>query len=231
MADNSDTKKAKKEQPDFSQMEPWEIQDYKREKRKGVIQVIKYWLFAASAAIIQLVSFTILQAVLPDMGTMNFIIDMPTNLFIATTVALILSILWNFTLNRKFTFKSAGNVPRAMFLAFLFYVPFYPFQTWYVPTITAALGSTEVAGIIAEATVILLNGIFEFCWQKFFIYRNEADSALAKYDVGTIGEFGEITPEKSEFSGTDMYELLHNKVDINAIPDKQLKKILAEDND
>ena len=49
--------------------------------------------------------------------------------FISTTVALCASILWNFTFNRKFTFKDAGNVPKAMLLAFLFYVPFYPFQT------------------------------------------------------------------------------------------------------
>lgn len=209
-------------------MTPEEIAEYKKEKRKGAMQVVKYALCAGSAGLIQFISFTILQAVLPSMGTMHFIVeDMAVNTFIATTVALALSILWNFTMNRKFTFKSAGNVPRAMFLAFLFYVPFYPFQTWYVHTIKIALGGADWAGLIAEATVMLINGVLEFCWQKFFIYRKEEGTAEI-HQVGTLGKFGEITPEKSEFSGAELYDLLSANVDINATKDKDLHKILKK---
>lgn len=148
----------------------------KKEKRKGVMQFIKYALCAASAGIIQIVLFSILQAVIPSNGkTIHFIVeDMDLVTFIATTVALCASILWNFTFNRKFTFKDAGNVPKAMVLAFLFYVPFYPFQTWYVHTIKSllveAIGA-DGAGIIAEGTVMIINFALEFMWQKFVVFR------------------------------------------------------------
>ena len=152
----------------------------KRAKRKGVVQFIKYALCAASAGIIQIVLFSILQTVLPkDMGNIHFIVeDMQLGTFIATTVALCASILWNFTFNRKFTFKDAGNVPLAMFLAFLFYVPFYPFQTWYVHTIKTLLSqhiSVDGAGIIAEASVMAINFALEFIWQKFVVFRKPKD--------------------------------------------------------
>ena len=152
----------------------------KREKRKGVMQFIKYALCAASAGIIQIVLFSILQAVIPSNGkTIHFIVeDMDLVTFIATTVALCASILWNFTFNRKFTFKDAGNVPKSMILAFLFYVPFYPFQTWYVHTIKSLLVEaigTDGAGIIAEGTVMIINFALEFMWQKFVVFRKPKD--------------------------------------------------------
>lgn len=156
----------------------------KRAKRKGVVQFIKYALCAASAGIIQILLFSILQTVLPkDMGNIHFIVeDMQLGTFIATTVALCASILWNFTFNRKFTFKDAGNVPLAMFLAFLFYVPFYPFQTWYVHTIKTLLSqhiSVDGAGIIAEASVMAINFALEFIWQKFVVFRKPKDKKTA----------------------------------------------------
>lgn len=164
----------------------------KRAKRKGVVQFIKYALCAASAGIIQIVLFSILQTVLPkDMGNIHFIVeDMQLGTFIATTVALCASILWNFTFNRKFTFKDAGNVPLAMFLAFLFYVPFYPFQTWYVHTIKTLLSqhiSVDGAGIIAEASVMAINFALEFIWQKFVVFRKPKDknSAQTRQDQNT----------------------------------------------
>lgn len=152
----------------------------KKEKRKGVMQFIKYALCAASAGIIQIVLFSILQAVIPSNGkTIHFIVeDMDLVTFIATTVALCASILWNFTFNRKFTFKDAGNVPKAMILAFFFYVPFYPFQTWYVHTIKSLLVEaigTDGAGIIAEGSVMIINFALEFMWQKFVVFRKPKD--------------------------------------------------------
>lgn len=159
----------------------------KKEKRQGVMQFIKYALCAASAGIIQIVLFTILDNVIKSDKTIHFIVeDMTLGTFIATTVALCASILWNFTFNRKFTFKDASNVPKAMILAFLFYVPFYPFQTWYVYTIKELLiphiGSW--AGIIAEATVMIINFALEFMWQKFVVFRKpKAKKAAAGADA------------------------------------------------
>lgn len=175
----------------------------KKEKRKGVMQFIKYALCAASAGIIQIVLFSILQAVIPSNGkTIHFIVeDMDLVTFIATTVALCASILWNFTFNRKFTFKDAGNVPKAMVLAFLFYVPFYPFQTWYVHTIkfllVDAIGA-DAAGIIAEGTVMIINFVLEFMWQKFVVFRKPKDKKDNKSEESEHTENTENTENTAE---------------------------------
>ena len=67
-----------------------------------------------------------------------------------------------------------------MALALLFYVPFNPFQTWYVHAVSSSLGGGEGAKLLAEATVMLINGVLEFCWQKFVIYRKSANTAAHK---------------------------------------------------
>ncbi len=151
-----------------------------KEKRKTAYQALKYFLCATSAGIIQMTLFAILQAAIPESSkTIDFIVEMPLTTFIATTVALCASILWNFTLNRKFTFKDAGNVPLAMFLAFLFYVPFYPFQTYCMNAVKEALidvgANAELAGIVGEATAMVCNFVLEFLWQKFVVFRKPKD--------------------------------------------------------
>ena len=153
----------------------------KSKKKINLPQPVKYAFFTLSAGLIQFIVSTILFTCLPDMGKINVIITMEKSQFIANTVGLVLSILWNFTFNRKFTFKSAGNVPRAMVLAFLFYVPFYPFQIWCEPTLAHAIApGQDWANIIALVVVMLTNGVLEFCWQKFVIYRKEENTAVQK---------------------------------------------------
>lgn len=174
----------------------------KRKKLEGVFQFIKYALCAASAGIIQLVLFTILQAVIPATDkTIHFITeDMELVAFIATTVALCASILWNFTFNRKFTFKDASNVPKAMILAFLFYVPFYPFQTWYVGTIKKLLiehMNADLAGIIAEGTVMIINFVLEFVWQKFVVFRKPKEKETVE-ETAEVNETLQIEENNEE---------------------------------
>lgn len=193
--DNADVNSPLQEQASNEQEQRGVLFDYnekynekieKRKKLEGVFQFIKYALCAASAGIIQLVLFTILQAVIPATDKkIHFITEnMELVAFIATTVALCASILWNFTFNRKFTFKDASNVPKAMILAFLFYVPFYPFQTWYVGTIKNLLMdhmNADLAGIIAEGSVMVINFVLEFIWQKFVVFRKpKAKEELAE---------------------------------------------------
>lgn len=187
------------------------------EKNGTKWQAFKYLLCTASAGIIQFVSFTIMTYAFAklDWGTINFITPMPKTTFVATTVALCLSVLWNFTLNRKFTFKSAKNVPVAMALAFLFYVPFYPFQTWYVHVVSEAIGGQEWAKLIAEATVMLINGVLEFCWQKFVIYRKSANTAGVKKDNAEQESVNENHEEKIIKEGfvDESLEIAHIKND------------------
>lgn len=81
---------------------------------KEALRAIKFALFSISAGIIQIVSFTLLNELTP----------LPEH--ISYLIALVLSVLWNFTFNRRYTFQSAGNVPKAMLLVALFYCVFTP---------------------------------------------------------------------------------------------------------
>ena len=87
-------------------------------QNKNLWQIIKFTLFSISAGIIQVASFTLLE-------TVFHLPYWPSYL-----VSLILSVLWNFTFNRRYTFRSDANVPRAMMLVALFYVVFTPVSTW-----------------------------------------------------------------------------------------------------
>ena len=218
------------------------VREEKKQKRKTLVQAIKYACCTASAGVIEIVSYTVLYEVLPiDKAVMiDFITHVELRNFVSTLIALTLSILWNFTINRKFTFKSAGNVGRAMFLAFLFYVPFFPFKLWfngYMPSYLAA-GAASAAGVTVveylekhviinyavEVCTMLINGVLEFCWQKFVIYRKEEGSALAKYEEGTVGEFGEIGIKDRGYAGADLLELMRDGEDISEMTDKDIRK-------
>ena len=155
--------------------------------KKEVWRAVKFTLFSISAGVIQFVSSLLLKLVILDRvmdpdATLHFIIEQPTSTFIADTVGLALSILWNFTFNRKFTFKAASNVPIAMLLAFVFYIPFYPFQIWYVATIEEALADIGDWGfIIGLGTCMIINFVLEFLWQQFVVFRGKVDTnELAK---------------------------------------------------
>ena len=156
-------------------------------KRSELWRAIKFTLFSISAGAIQAISSLLLKLVILDRvmdpnATMTFIIEQPTSTFIADTVGLALSVIWNFTFNRKFTFKAASNVPIAMLLAFLFYLPFYPFQIWYVAMVEQGLSSIGDWGyIIGLGTCMIINFVLEFLWQKFVVFRGKVDTnALAQ---------------------------------------------------
>ncbi len=83
------------------------------EKKKNLWQAIKFTLFSISAGAIQIASFALLEIFIKDY-------------WIPYLISLVLSILWNFTLNRRYTFQSASNVPVAMAKVFGFYLVFTP---------------------------------------------------------------------------------------------------------
>ena len=163
-------------------------------KNKEALRTIKYTLFMISAGAIQFIVSTVLKLIL-DATTSEqqiyFIKEFILSTFVADTVGLFCSIIWNFTFNRKYTFKAANNVPIAMALALLFYVPFYPFQIWYVDFVEKQL---EVIGffgyLIGLITCMILNGVLEFLWQRFVIYRNSVDTAA--------NSAGEAAKERNE---------------------------------
>lgn len=129
--------------------------------KKNVIQAIKFALFSASAGIIQAVSFVLLNELLA------------WHYWVSYPISLLLSIIWNFTFNRKFTFKSAANVPIAMAKVLGFYLVFTPLSTW-LGNIAEANGVNEY---IVLAVTMLCNLVLEFLFCKLVVYRNREDTS------------------------------------------------------
>ena len=125
-------------------------------KNQNFLQVIKYTLIAASAGIIQVASFTIFEKVLHMKYWPSYLI------------ALVLSVLWNFTFNRKYTFHSSNNIPKAMFLVFLYYLIFTPLSTIAGDKLTTLLGGRD---FIVLALTMLVNFVTEFLFQKYVVFK------------------------------------------------------------
>ena len=124
-------------------------------KKQEIKQVILYTLIATSAGIIQAGSFALFEEVL----------NMPY--WPSYLISLVLSILWNFTINRKYTFKSTSNLPRAMLLVALFYVIFTPLSTIIGDKLTAA-GWNDY---IVLALTMIVNLVTEFLYQKHIVFK------------------------------------------------------------
>lgn len=135
-----------------------------------VWQAIKFTLFSISAGIIQVVSFTLL----------NELLTLPY--WPAYLTSLVLSVLWNFTFNRRYTFKSAANVPIAMAKVFGFYLVFTPLSTW----LGAVAEGAGVNEYIVLAVTMIANFVLEFLFCKFIVYRNQENTrADAKAEQNT----------------------------------------------
>jgi len=129
--------------------------------RQNLIQSVKFLLFSISAGVIQVVSFTLL----------NELLVMPY--WPAYLISLVLSVLWNFTLNRRYTFKSAANVPVAMLKVFGFYCAFTPLSTLGGEWLTRTFSSVAGIDYIVLAATMILNFVLEFLFCRFFVYRKE----------------------------------------------------------
>lgn len=129
-------------------------------KKQNIIQIIKFALFSASAGIIQIGSFTLLT----ELTDLEYIwCYLPS---------LVLSVLWNFTFNRKFTFKSAANVPVAMLKVALFYCVFTPLSTWW----GHAFAEMGVNDYIIEIGTMAVNLVTEYLYCRFVVYRNSMNT-------------------------------------------------------
>ena len=129
-------------------------------RKENLWQMLKFTLFSASAGIIQVASFTVLE-------TVFHLPYWPSYL-----TALILSVLWNFTFNRRYTFRSDANVPRAMALVGLFYLVFTPLTTWGGDALVGA-GWND---FLVLALTMILNFVLEYLYQRFVVYRGSIDT-------------------------------------------------------
>lgn len=124
-------------------------------------QAAKYTLFSISAGLIQEGAFLLLFNV-AFRGADNWY-------YVCYLTGLILSILWNFTLNRKYTFQSANNVPVAMLKVAGFYAVFTPLTTWLGQLVV----NGGIDGNFVQLGTMLLNFVLEFLYFKFVVFREK----------------------------------------------------------
>lgn len=118
-------------------------------------------LFSVSAGVIELISF----------AALDFFTDW--QYWPKYLIALILSVLWNFTLNREFTFRSANNVPVAMLKVACYYAVFTP--------VTTILGNylAEVQmwnELLVTALNMAINLVTEYLYDRYFVYGKTVDT-------------------------------------------------------
>lgn len=130
-----------------------------------LIRTVKFVLFSASAGIIQVASFSLLNELLH------------LNYWVSYLISLILSVVWNFTLNRKFTFKSAANVPIAMLKVAGFYLVFTPLSTWWTAVLTEPSYSIMWNEYLVLAITMLTNFVTEYLFDRFLVFGNSIDTA------------------------------------------------------
>ena len=129
--------------------------------KKELWRSLKFLLFSISAGVIQMGSFAL----------MNEFLHLPY--WVSYLVALVLSVLWNFTLNRQYTFKSTANVGRAMTLVFFYYLVFTPLSTILEHQLAGVQGWNEY---LVTFMNMVLNFVTEFLFQRFVVYGKNVDT-------------------------------------------------------
>lgn len=134
-----------------------------KKARTELLRTLKYFTFAASAGVIEMLIFTLLNQLTHWSYWRCYLI------------ALVMSVLWNFTLNRKFTFKSTNNIPIAMTKVAIYYAIFTPTST--------ILGNYLVEKLLWNSYIVtlfslLLNGVTEYLYQRFYVFGKSIDSKL-----------------------------------------------------
>jgi putative flippase GtrA len=123
-------------------------------------QMAKFTMFSISAGVIQFLTFTLF----------NEVFRFPY--WLGYGIALVLSVLWNFTFNRRYTFRSVENISKAMTLVFLYYLVFTPLSIWWGNALTGA-GWNDY---LVLGGTMLVNFVTEYLFQRFVVYRYTIDT-------------------------------------------------------
>lgn len=132
--------------------------------KKELWRAVKFALISSSAGIIDAGSFLLLNA---------FIFG-KEHVVVSQIISLVLSVLWSFTINRKYTFKAADNIVKSMILVALFYVVFTPTSAWFMGW-SVSIGLNE---ILAKGISMVANLWLEFFYLRFVVFRNTCDTAV-----------------------------------------------------
>ena len=131
------------------------------QRKKELMRSLKFLLFSISAGVIQILSFTLL----------NELAHLPY--WVSYLIALVLSVIWNFTLNRRFTFRSANNVPVAMLKVTAYYAVFTPLSTLLEKYLTETVGWNEYLVTLIN---MVLNFVTEYLFDIFVVFRGSIDT-------------------------------------------------------
>ena len=154
------------------------------DKKKELIRSLKFLLFSISAGIIQILSFTLL----------NELLHLPY--WVSYLIALVLSVIWNFTLNRRFTFRSANNVPVAMLKVAAYYAVFTPLSTLLEKYLTETVGWNEYLVTLIN---MVLNFVTEYLFDTFVVFRGAIDTNdLAKKEAEEAKRETDLSISKGE---------------------------------
>ncbi|MBE5742690.1 MAG: GtrA family protein [Clostridiales bacterium] len=128
---------------------------------KETFRAVKFTIISISAGIIQIGTFALMY----DLFKWDY--------WVSYLTSLLLSVIWNFTINRKITFKSANNVKVAMLLVLAFYAVFTPVST----VLGHIAEGNGVDGFLVEIITMICNFVLEYVYNRFVVYRNSCDTA------------------------------------------------------
>lgn len=128
---------------------------------KEILRSVKFLLFSISAGIVQIISFTLLNELVQ------------ADYWVSYLIALVLSVIWNFTLNRQYTFQSSNNIPKAMALVALFYLIFTPASTIIGNYLAEYRHVNEYLVTICN---MLSNFVLEYLYDRFIVFRKTIDT-------------------------------------------------------
>ena len=138
----------------------------KEEKRKELWRAIKYIFFTCSAGLIEFGSFSLL-VLIPYFAIKQ-------NYWMPALISLTLSVIWNFGINRKFTFKSANNITVALLKVAGYYAVFAPLSIWLAQMyLVDQLGWNE---FLVKGGVMFVNFVTEFAFMRFVVFGKSLDT-------------------------------------------------------
>ena len=143
------------------------LQNAKPTKKQQFLEILKFTGFSISAGAMQLLSFSILYEWTACLSWW------PSYL-----ISIILSVIWNFTFNRKFTFKAANNIPLAMTLVLIYYAAFTPASVFGGDALEKLWGSDF--GILITVLMMVINFLTEFVWDKFIVFNEKVTDKIIR---------------------------------------------------
>jgi len=165
-------------------------------KKERFIQMLKFLGFSLSAGLIQIASFELLQL----LSKYAFKVNEDQNYWFCYLISLTLSVLWNFTFNRKFTFKSATNVPVAMLKVFGYYLVFTPLSLWW----GAAMEGAGINDTIVLLFTMVINFVTEYLFDSFVVFRDSNTKKDPEKSSENQNEYAQaVTNDEQDNENTD----------------------------